>query len=341
MAKIAANSAVMAITSNVAAAPTNRSLVGTSLIVLGLLLASLQDVAIRSLSDAYSVGQIVFVRGLVAIAMLVGIIIARHGVVALTPSKPRRLLLRGGLSFMSYTAFYMALAQLPMANVVAIFFSAPIIAGALSALLLKESVGARRWAALAVGFIAVLIIIAPEGKFDWLATSLAMASAFFYALSALVTRTVTNENPWTITLFNMLMFTLGGVVIFVLAWCTPEVNSSGQSLAFLFRDWSIPSPGDFALMLFIGINGTLSIYCLIKAYWTAPIGAVAPFEYSYIIWAILFGYAFWGEIPSWRALGGVALLIAGSLYLLQREQQLIQAGKLRARGKMRWRVARG
>ena len=291
------------------------------MVVVGLFLFALQDVIIKGFSDRYSVLQVVFVRGLVAIIPILIAIVVTTGWRGVIAYRPRLLILKGLLGFISYMGYYLALAAMPLAEVVAIVFMAPIIVTVLSAIVLKEDVGFRRWVAVCVGFMAVLIVVGPSGRIAHLATILALLSALTYACSTFITRFIgPDDRPWTITLYSMCAFLVGSGIasVFVLAFASTVVTQDA-SLQFLLRPWVVPEALDCLLMVFLGLNAAAGFYCLINAYWVAPASVVAPFEYTYIIWAVLFGYLVWSEIPEPTTLIGVSLLIASSWYIFRWE----------------------
>ena len=323
---------------------TDRPVTGISLCMAGLFLFSLQDIIIKSFSDTYSVLQIVFTRGMVAVVPVLIAVFLTCGWRGLFTNKPKLLLCKGFLGFVAYLTYYMAIAALPLVDVVIILFLAPILVTVMSVILLKESVGARRWSALAIGFLGIIIVIGPSGDFRHLATLLALLAGFAYACSIVITRFIgADDHPWTITLYSMLAFIIGSVVAsgLIIAFGA-SVATENPSLRFLLRPWVVPRAQDSLLMAFLGFNAALAFYCLIKAYWVSPASIVAPFEYTYIIWAVLFGYLIWAEIPRTTSVFGVALLLTSSFYIFHRELQLSRAPNARrARPKPPWRIFRG
>jgi len=322
--------------------PPQRPAAGIALCVFGLFLFAVQDIAIKWLSGDYSVLQIVFIRGVVAVPLVFITVRLIGGRIRLRGGRPGLLITRGALGFLSYLAYYMAIAALPLVEVVTIVFVAPVLVTVMSAVVLKEAVGARRWTALAVGFGALVIVVGPSGDFRHLATILALLAAFTYACQNLLTRVIgASEEPWTVILYAMFAFIGGSVLASMLvAVFAPVLLDSGAAtdnpaLQFLLRPWALPHPGDGLLMLFLGFNTALAFYCMARAYRETPVSVVAPFEYTYIIWAVLFGYLIWGETPRATSIVGVALLIASGFYIFRRELKLRRAaggsGKRRRR----------
>ena len=300
---------------------------GIALCVFGLFLFALQDIIIKSFSDTYSVLQIVFIRGVVALVPILIAVRLTGGWHGLFAHQPKLLLIRGFFGFFSYLTYYMAIAALPLVEVVTIVFSAPILVTIMAAILLKEPVGVRRWIALFVGFLAIVMVVGPSGDLLHLATLLAMIAAFAYACSILLTRFIrADDRPWTITLYATCAFVIGSIVASVLVGIFGAMLvTENPALQFLLRPWVVPPVEDGLLMIFLGLNAALAFYCLIKAYWVSPASIVAPFEYTYLIWAVLFGYLIWAEVPQVTSIFGVTLLITCSFYIFRKELQLSKA----------------
>ncbi|MCH8106472.1 MAG: DMT family transporter [Proteobacteria bacterium] len=299
---------------------------GILLLVSALFLFSIQDVAIKYFSDQYSVLLIVFIRGVIATSLMLLAVRMIKTPISLISQRPFLAIARGLLGFTSYTTYYLAVASLPLAQVVAIVFTAPLFVTAMSALLLGEKVGLRRWSAVFTGFIGVLIIVGPSGEFTSLPVLLAFAAAITYGSHTIITRYLSwHDNPLSIAFNTTIVFTLAaGLLSLLLASGIIVVTSQHPSLVFLAREWSLPEPYDLGLMIFLGFNGALAFYWLSKAYCVAPASVIAPFEYTYIVWAIIFGYLFWSEIPSSSTLTGVLVLISSSIYIWHRERRLLQ-----------------
>lgn len=298
----------------------DRPLIGISTIVLGLFLFSLQDVVIKSFSNDQSVLQIVVIRGIAA-AVLVGLVLfATGGCKGFLVRQPLLILNKGLLAFLSYLGYYMALASLPLVDVVTIVFSAPILVTVMSALMLRETVGVRRWAAVVVGFIGVCVVVGPGGKIANVAVAFAALAALTYALSSVFARYIVDDKPWTVTFYFTVSHLLGGVIASIIVFSFGHmIEVDHPSLQFLVRPWAADDPVDLIIMVVLGANAALGFYCLNKAYLSAPASKVAPFEYTYILWAALFGYLFWSEVPDTTTLAGIALLVMGNLYMLHRE----------------------
>ncbi|MEM7293029.1 MAG: DMT family transporter [Pseudomonadota bacterium] len=298
----------------------SRPLAGISMLLVALFLFSIQDIVIKSFSGHYSVLQIVYVRCIVGLSLLFFLLGLRRTIRLSRSKRPTLAFARGLLGFTSYLGYYMAMASLPLAELVSIVFTAPIFVTVLSALLLREKVGVRRWSAVMVGFIGVLIVVGPEGLSGNLAVILAFGAALTYACSTILTRFLSpHDEPITISLYSMVMFVVGSVVISVAIGFSGDNAVTHPSLQFLLRDWAMPTAIDLSLMVFIGAIWSMGMYLLARSYCVAPASLLSPFEFTYIIWAVIFGYFFWHEIPTATTIAGVALLIGSSIYIAHRE----------------------
>ena len=297
---------------------------GILLLVFTVFLFSLQDIIIKYFSDQYSVLQIVFIRGVIAVSLMWFVASRASGSRQLISRRPFLALSRGLLCFCSYTTYYLAVASLPLAEVVAIVFTAPLFVTAMSALFLGEKVGLHRWTAVFVGFVGVLIIVGPAGEFGNQAVILAFAASLTYASQITITRYLgSHDTPLSIA-FNAMMIFTGACALLslMMAGAIISITSSHPSLIFFARDWVLPEALDLSLMIFLGFNGAVAFYCMSKAYCVAPASTIAPFEFTYVIWAVVFGYLFWSEIPRATTLVGLLILIGSSIYIWSRERNL-------------------
>lgn len=298
---------------------------GIFLLVFALFLFSLQDITIKYFSNQYSVLQIVFIRGVIAVSLMWLLARKTSGIAQLSSKKPYLALARGLFGFCSYTTYYLAVASLPLAEVVAIVFTAPLFVTAMSALLLREKVGMRRWSAVFAGFIGVLIIVGPSGEFGSLAVILAFTASITYASQTIITRYLgSHDTPLSIAFNALVVFTAASALLsLMLLGGLISVTSSHPSLVFFARDWAFPEALDLSLMIFLGFNGAVAFYCMSKAYCVAPASTIAPFEFTYVIWAVVFGYLLWSEIPRTTTLIGLFILIGSSIYIWNRERNMV------------------
>jgi len=297
---------------------------GATILVFGLFLFSIQDVIIKYFSDDYSVLQIVYMRGIFAMILLLVLFSLIPEQIPLISKRPGLMLCRGLFGFSSYTCYYLAVAAMPLAEVVTITFTMPLFVTAMSAVILREKVGIRRWGAVVVGFVGVLIILSPQGEFNALAVMFAFIAAITYATQTIFTRFLgSHDHPMTIAFNAIFVFTCVSGLLSLLLWSELlTVSSNHPSLAFFGRSWVMPGGIDLLLMLGIGVIAAIGFYCLSQAYCVSEASAIAPFEFTYILWALLFGYLLWNETPGPTTFIGIAVLVGSSLYIWYRERKI-------------------
>jgi len=235
-------------------------------------------------------------RGVLAFALG-----SRGGLAALGPRQPGLLVLRTVTNLGAAFLFFSSLRYLPLADAFAIAFAAPLFVTGLSVPVLGEHVGIRRWAAVIVGFVGVVIVVQPGSESFQPAALLPLGAAFSYALSMLLGRKLTRSLP---TPAIMLWPSLG--IVLIMAVMMPQ-------------DWRTPTLPDAGIFLFMGIVGTLGAALITQGYRHAPAAVIAPFDYSVLLWGVLFGWLLWHEVPGPNVWIGSTLLIASGLYILHRE----------------------
>jgi drug/metabolite transporter (DMT)-like permease len=297
---------------------------GATILVFGLFLFSIQDVIIKYFSGDFSVLQIVYTRGIFAMILLLVLFYFMREQIPLISKRPLLMLCRGLFGFSSYTCYYLAVAAMPLAEVVTITFTMPLIVTAMSALILREKVGIRRWGAVVVGFAGILIILSPQGEFNPLAVGFAFLAAITYATQTIFTRFLgSHDHPLTIAFNAIFVFTCAsGILSLLMHIGLLTVASSHPSLAFFGRDWIMPGGQDLLLMLAIGVIAAVGFYCLSQAYCVSEASAIAPFEFTYILWAVFFGYLLWDEMPAATTYIGILVLVSSSLYIWYRERHI-------------------
>lgn len=297
------------------------SLKGIGFLVAGVTVFSVQDVIIRFLSAGYPAHEIVFLRTLVAMLPLLIILRLEGARLALGPGQPYLLMvLRGLAGFASYTTYYMALTVLPFAQTVALVYTSPLFVTALSAPLLAEAVGIRRWLAVLAGFAGVVVIVQPDAAAIDPAAGLAVLAALFYAMMIILTRRLGSRvSGASQSIYSMLVFIAASGFIGLLIGDGAYDTQAHPSAHFLLRPWVLPGFGDAGLIALCGLVAGAGLYCLTQAYRVASPSLVAPFEYCGLPWAVLWGFLFWGELPVETTLAGIVLIVGSGLYIIQRE----------------------
>jgi len=277
---------------------------GIAFMLLSVALFSGMDGFIKWLGADYPTLQIVFFRSLFAFVPLSFFLFRSGSLAALKTQSLRGHILRAMVGLSAMSIFFYAFSKMPLANVVAISFAAPLFVTALSVPLLGERVGPRRWTAIVVGFIGVLIMVQPdEGVFERVAW-LALAGTVFYALAMIFVRRLSRTETSVAIVFY---FTLACTLV------------SGAVLPFV---WVTPDALGWALLIAVGLIGGLAQLAMTNAFRLAEASVVAPFDYSAMLWTAMIGYLFWQEVPSLHIWLGVAIVVGSGLYIAQREAQL-------------------
>lgn len=287
----------------------------------GIAVFSVQDLILKLLSDRYPLSEAMVIRSLTAVPFMLAITRAFDGGFGTLVSKGWPLMLaRGVLNFLAYTAYYLALAALPMATTVALYFTAPLIIVILSVLMLGEHVSIKRWAAVGLGFVGVVIMVRPGGAlFDW-AALLPIFCGLAYALSMIMARTMgSKDSAAAMAFWGNNAFLLCGLALSAIYGSGAHSAAVHPSLAFLTRGWAWPTPTDAALMSACGGIAAVGLTLLTQAYRSGMSSVVAPFEFSFAFWGILWGWMFWGQLPDGLGWLGIAIIIAAGVYVLRAE----------------------
>lgn len=280
----------------------DRPLAGIAWILAAGLVLSVMDGLIKWSVSVFPVAQAVFLRSIFVLVLMLPMIMRAGGLAALRTRRPGGHVLRAALTIGAILTFFESLRHLPLATVIAICFGAPLLMTAMSVPILGEKVGAHRWAAIAVGFAGVLIITAPgEETLAWPAL-LAIASSVFFAAGLVVLRWLARTETDTALLF----------------WQNTGVLAAGAVLAPFA--WTAPGLTDLSLVALMALLLLLGQVCTVRAFRTAPVAAVAPFEYVQLLWAALIGYAVWDELPAVNVWIGAAVVVASGLYVIWRER---------------------
>ncbi len=277
---------------------------GVGLMVLAVGLYSVMDALVKWLGPAYPTLQLVFFRSLAAFIPIAFVLWRSGSLAGLRTRRPLGHLLRALSGLTSLSLFFYAYTHMPLANVVAISFAAPLLVTALSAPLLGERVGWRRWSAVSIGFLGVLIMVKPDsGVFDRIAL-LALAATVCYALVIVFIRKLSRTET-------------SAAIVFYYALSSTLV--AGAFMPFL---WVMPDLEGWVLLILLGLVGGVAQIAMTNAFRLADVSIVAPFDYTHIIWAALLGYFIWGEAPGNSIWVGTAIVMASGIYILYREAHL-------------------
>jgi drug/metabolite transporter (DMT)-like permease len=280
--------------------------------MLSMLLAvatfSLMDACLKTLSPHYSSMQVTALRGLLSLPLVTLWVCVDGGLRQLLHVRWPLHLLRGVLSIVMLASFVYALRNLPLAETYSLFFIAPLLITAMAALVLREQVGWRGWAAIVVGFCGTLIVLRPTGTgVLTLAGFAVLASATAYAISAIAVRVIGRSDSTQSMVFWMLAMT--SVFALILGW----------------RDWVPIRYADWPVLAGLALTGAVGQYAITDAFRRASASRIAPLEYTALVWGIILDRVLWNTLPDAVTLTGAAVIIASGLYLLQHERTHTEA----------------
>ncbi|MGB3139534.1 MAG: DMT family transporter, partial [Aestuariivirga sp.] len=272
---------------------SNRNLLGIASLIFGVMLFSTQDAIIKAISNDHAVTLAMAIRCMVSLPLLLVLVHFECGIAKLRSPLFWALVMRGGILLVAYTTYYMGLPALPLAEAIALFFAAPIIVTILSVPMLGEKVSGMSWAAIALGFVGVLIILQPGTALFNPAALFSLVSAASYALAMIFARKLGVSEPATVMAFYQNAVYFLGAILIAAFFAIAGIDHLGHpSFDFLVRAWAWPDNYDLFLMGVCGVIAAVAMSLLTNAYRTADANLVTVFEYTGMFWAPLWGFLF-------------------------------------------------
>ena len=287
--------------------PENRS-VGILWMLATMFCFITLDAIMKYALQSYSLVEVTWARFFFA-TVVAAMVCGRRLPELIVSKAPKWQLMRSAFLMTTTGLFNAGWTHLPLATCTTIMFLSPILVTMLSNVVLAEHVGLRRWVGIVIGFLGALVVIRiwEVGILGLNVGALYMlGAAFANASYQITTRRLRHEDPLTSLLFT------GAAGAVVTSFLLPFY-------------WSMPNAFGWFLLVSSGVMGCVGHLCLIKAFQAAPASVVAPFSYSSLVWATLFGFIVWGDVPIWTTLLGAALIIGSGLYIYLRERQLAMA----------------
>lgn len=310
-------------------------------VLVGVFCISINDLLIKQLSGGYPLHQIVFARSGIGILFSLLIVQYEGGFGILRTKQPGLHALRGVLIVIANMTFFIALAVMPLADVTALFFAAPLFITLLSIPMLGEKVGPLRLSAVAVGFVGVVIMQRPWAGSDSLEVSrivllLPVLAALTYALNQLLTRKLgLASKASAMAVYIQATFIVVSVLFFVVAGDGRFADgATNGSVIFLLRAWVWPDDSDLWVFVGLGVNSAIIGYCLSQAYRLADAATVAPFEYIGLPLAVFWGFVVFDDLPMATVWVGIALILGSGLFVFLRERhkaRLLAHAQIKAR----------
>jgi len=259
------------------------------------------NAASKWLIATYPLGEVLFSRTLVGLITVAAFILPTTGLAVYRTSKLRAHAMRACSQVGSQTMLLIAFSLMPLAGVTAIMFSSPIFSTLASAWFLHERVGPVRWAVLLIGFLGVLVIANPGASSFQIGALFALGNAILFGtVVAGVRGMASTESPQTLIMYQLTLLT--------------SVYALALPFGFVMPGWF-----DVLVMIGSGIGNGTAQYLWTRAIHLAPTSAVVPFQYIQLVWAMLLGFAIWGDLPTVGLLAGSAIVIASGMFLFWHE----------------------
>jgi drug/metabolite transporter (DMT)-like permease len=276
------------------------------------LMFTIMNVFAKYLSANHSVIEIAFYRNLVAcVPFLMAIFLFGRREILVIQSKPRAIALRAVLGTVTLITTFVAYSLMPMTETAVLLFTASLFVPVLGVAILGERVGPYRWTAVLVGFVGVAIMVNPTGETNTLGVTLALCAALMQAFMSILLRHMSgHERPETITFY---FFVIGTFV-------------TGLALPFVATG---PTLAEIPLFFGIGLSGAAAQWLYSTALKNTPLAVVAIFNYSSIVWAMLFGWLIWSDWPLPIVLAGSVVVIASNMLIIWRESRLAQSARVK------------
>ncbi|HYG87727.1 MAG TPA: DMT family transporter [Azospirillum sp.] len=274
---------------------------GILMMLVAVALFSVLNVLVKAAAADYPLNQVTFFRNAFALVPVWATVMVQGGLRSLHSRRPFGHLWRSCIGLLSMTLMFWSFHLLPLADAVALNFAAPLFLTALSVPLLGEKVGIHRWSAVAVGFVGVLVIVRPSADMLQLGAVVALSAALAQSFAMIAIRQLTRTETANTIVFYFTLITTG---------------LSALTLPF---GWRTPDLQGLAILVGTGLVGGVAQLFMTRAYTLAPAAVIAPFNYASIVWAALFGWLLWHDVPTWNVIAGAAIVVASGCYILHRE----------------------
>jgi len=300
---------------------SNNNPKGILLILIGMALFSIQDSLIKYVFEDLSLYELYFGRTFVATVWLFSFLLISKKKIVFKTHYPLLTLLRVILFFIGFSSFYISLSFMTLAMANALFFSSPFFMSIFAKIFLKEDIGVRRWSAIVVGFLGVVIVLNPDfSNFNYF-NLLPVLCAFCYAASMTITKITSDKDGVYTQMIHLYMAAITfSLIIYYFAGKGQFNNFDNPTLQFILRDWFSNPTHSWPYIFIMGTVAAISFYCVFSAYSIASPSVVSLFEYSLIIWAMIAGYILFKTIPETNTFIGSAIIIAAGVYIYMREK---------------------
>lgn len=297
------------------------NLLAITYIMLGMTAFALQDTVIRLLAVDISILQVMFARSIVALILLTLFLKITKKEIILKTAFPKLSIFRTVMFILAFVFYYIGLHYLTFAEATALFFTAPFFITIFSGIFLKEKIGLIRWAIIVYGFIGVLFIVSPNiSSFNVYMIYPILCAAGYSANMIIIKYTSEKDNVYTQTLHVYIATIIICPIITFSGIFLDFGNSNSEVLNFLFRNWYFNDPKSLIMIFIVGVSVIFGFVFLFNAYRHGRPYIIAPFEYIFLIWAVILGWFIWSETVDLKTWTGIAIIVSAGIFILYREK---------------------
>ena len=293
------------------------------LIILGMFVFSIQDTLIKLMSDSINIYVIYIVRSIVGILVIFTYCWIYKIQLIFKTYYPFITILRVSIFFLGFSLYYFSLSKISLPEAVTLFFVSPFFVTINSKFIIGENIGIYRWSAILIGFIGVYLVLDPNFNDFNIYTLFPIFCAFFYALTVVIQKKTSDKD----SLFTQILHTYLSAIVFsiIIYFFVNNLTFTPYQLLeykFVLMSWNIPSLNYFLLLIIIGFTAVIGFFSIFGAYRIGSPATIAPYEYSLIIWSILFDYFIWNDYLTIKGMAGLSLILIASFFTLYREYHL-------------------
>ena len=293
------------------------------LIILGMFVFSIQDTLIKLMSDSINIYVIYIARSIVGILVIFTYCWIYKIKIIFKTYYPFISFFRVFIFFLGFSLYYFSLSKISLPEAVTLFFVSPFFVTISSKFIMGENIGIYRWSAILIGFTGVYLVLDPNFNDFNIYTLFPIFCAFFYAVTVVIQKKTSDKD----SLFTQILHTYLSAIVFsiIIYFYVNNLTFTPYQLLeykFVLISWNIPSLNYFLLLIIIGFTAVIGFFSIFGAYRIGSPSTIAPYEYSLIIWSILFGYFIWNDYLTIKGMAGLSLILIASFFTLYREYHL-------------------
>ena len=293
------------------------------LILIGMFVFTIQDALIKMISDSINIYVIYIIRSITGLFVIIIYCKIKNIKIVFKTYYPFITLIRVIVFFLGFSLYYFSLSKISLPEAVTLFFVSPFFVTISSKFIIGENIGIYRWSAILIGFIGVYLVLDPNFDDFNIYSLFPIFCAFFYALTVVIQKKTSDKD----SLFTQIIHTYLSAIIFSITiyFFVSNLTFTPYQLLeynFVLMSWNIPSLNYFLLLIIIGFTAVIGFFSIFGAYRIGSPSTIAPYEYSLIIWSILFGYFIWNDYLTIKGMTGLSLILIASFFTLYREYHL-------------------